>query len=138
MEPIVYVAGGAIVVGVVVAVIIYEHKKTKLRRSQLLEECFGKPVHVNKLSLAEVRDWIKAREHHLGNGAKAAVLEANEGVLKSVGKQLDIGTGVDKFLILVIVDGNNQITESTLVKYDELDKGLKELLGEQGAVVVEN
>lgn len=138
METVVYVAGGALVVGVVIAYIVHKHKKTKLHRSQLLEECFGKPMQTNRFSVSEVRDWIRVRENLLkDDSCKAAVLKANENVLKSVGTQLDIGTGLENFMILVIIDGNSKIIESTLVKYDELDKDLKNLLGEQGIVVIE-
>jgi len=137
MEPFVYVAGGAIVVGVVIAAIVIKHKKTNMRSSQLLEECFGKPMQTNELSLSEVHKWIKSREHLLTSGAKAAVLKANEDVLKSVGKKLDIGTGNDHFIIMAIID-NNQIIESTLVKYDKLDNDINDLLGDQGIVIIES
>jgi hypothetical protein len=87
--------------------------------------------------MEEVRDWIKAREESLKNGAKAVVLKVNKDTLKQIGKDLDIKDGDKKNLVLAIIDKDSKdITESLLVKYETLDKKLEDALAKGNGVLV--
>lgn len=80
-------------------------------------------MYTSSFSLNEVRDWIKARQDKLENGAKAIILKANSETLHKIGKDLDIGKGIENNLVIAIVDETNKsISDSVLVRYESLDE----------------
>lgn len=133
------VAGG-IALGIIIEKLIVQMKENqRIERSKILESCFGEPMYTNSFSMEEVKEWIKGREDKLKAGAKAVVLKANKNTLKEIGKTLDIGEGLDKNIIIAIVDESNQsIEESILIKYERLDDILENALAKgDGVLVVE-
>jgi hypothetical protein len=130
--------GGGVVIGIIIDRLLIQAKSTReQKRTNILEYAFGEPMVASSFSLAEVRDWITARKDSLQGGAKAAVLKANAEALKAFGKELDIGTGLDNYIVLAIVDTtSNEISESALVKYDKLDERLETSLAKGNGVLI--
>lgn len=129
---------GGIAIGIIldrIAVAVMENRK--LEKEKILERCFGEPMYTSSFSMSEVRDWIKARESLLQNGAKAIVLKANSETLRRIGKDLDIGNNLKNNIIIAIVDeASKNISDSVLVKYETLDAKLEEALSNGNGVLV--
>ena len=129
---------GGIAVGIIldrIAIAIKENQK--LKKEKILESCFGEPMYTNTFSMSEVRDWIKARESLLQNGAKAIVLKANSETLHRIGKDLDIGNNLKNNIVIAIVDeASKNISDSVLIKYETLDAKLEETLRKGNGVLV--
>ena len=104
-------------------------------RTDALRACFGEPMSATTLTFAEVKDWIQARKDQLTNDAKAAVVNVDEHTMKSLGKNLDM-RGIENYLVLVIMTGSKQITDSLLVKYEKLDQELKNALAKGNGILV--
>ncbi len=133
------VAGG-VAIGIIIAKIVMQMKENqKLERKKILENCFGAPMYTNYFSMSEVREWIKGREDKLKTGAKAVILKVNRDTLQKIGKDLDIGEGIDDNIIIAIVnETNNDIEDSILVKYEKLDEALENALSKgDGVLIVE-
>lgn len=129
---------GGIALGIIldrIIVTIIENKK--LEKEKILERCFGEPMCTSVFSMNEVKDWIKARESLLQNGAKAIVLKANSETLKRIGKDLDIGNNLKNNMVIAIVDeAGKSISDSVLIKYETLDVKLEEALSKGNGVLV--
>lgn len=129
---------GGIAIGIIldrIAVAVMENRR--LEKEKILERCFGEPMYTNTFSMGEVRDWIKARESLLQNGAKAVVLKANSETLHRIGKDLDIGNSLKNNIVIAIVDEiSKDISESVLIKYETLDEKLEEALSRGNGVLV--
>ena len=134
------IAVGAAVGGIVHKMIVQAEKNKKSERAKLLENCFGEPMYTNTLSMTEVKDWIKAREEKIKSGSKAVVMKVNETTLRNIGKDLDIGDGVDNNIVIAIVNSaTKEIDDSTLIKYEKLDSNLESALSKgNGVLVVES
>ena len=129
---------GGIALGIVLdRIVITIAENRKLEKEKILERCFGEPMYTSSFSMSEVRDWIKAREEKLQNGAKAIVLRANSDTLQRIGKDLDIGSNLKNNIVIAIVDETNKnISDSVLVKYETLDAKLEEALNKGNGVLV--
>ncbi len=129
---------GGIAIGIIldrIAVAVMENRK--LEKEKILERCFGEPMYTSSFSMSEVRDWIKARDSLLQNGAKAIVLKANSETLRRIGKDLDIGNNLKNNIVIAIVDeASKNISDSVLVKYETLDAKLEEALSNGNGVLV--
>lgn len=131
---------GGIAIGIVLdRIILMVMENQRLEKEKILEKCFGEPMYTNTFSMGEVRDWIKARESLLKNGAKAIVLKVNSETLRQIGKELDIGSNLKNNIVIAIVDETSKnITDSVLIKYEALDLKLEEALNNgRGVLVVE-
>ena len=131
---------GGIALGVIIdrmVIAIAENKKDE--KEKIVGNCFGERMYTSSFSLNEVRDWIKARQDKLENGAKAIILKANSETLHKIGKDLDIGKGIENNLVIAIVDETNKsISDSVLVRYESLDEKLEHALNNgKGVLVVE-
>lgn len=129
---------GGILVGVIAEKLVQKMKENqKIEHTKLLEECFGEPIYASTFSLVEVRDWIKERQEIIQNGSKAIVLKVNEDTLTSIGKDLDIGNSLVNFLVIAIMNTETkEISDSLLVKYEELDQALEQALSKGNGVLV--
>ena len=133
---------GGVAVGIAAGLIIYkiiEQSKTVRQEdsSKILENCFGSPMYASTFSISEVKDWLKNREDLINNGSKAVILKANAQTLKNIGKDLDIGDGAEKNLIIAITDEvNKAVKDSVLVKYDKLDEKLESALNAGNGILV--
>lgn len=129
---------GGIAIGIILdRIMIAIEKNRKQEKEQILEECFGEPMYASTFSMSEVRDWIKAREFLLQNGAKAIVLRANSETLHKIGKDLDVGNNLKNNIVIAIVDeASKKISDSVLVKYETLDAKLEEVLNNGNGVLV--
>lgn len=107
-------------------------------QEEMLKKCFGDPMHVDKFTLDQAKNWIKARESAIRNGAKALVLKVNKDTMKSLGEKWIPETEIDNFLVVAIVDVNNKdVGDTLLIKYNELDENLEKLLEKgDGTLVV--
>jgi hypothetical protein len=115
---------------------LFKTERTK-SREKVLSEYFGSPIFASTFSLKDVKDWINARSDKIAVGAKVIVLKANDETLKSLGKELNIGSGVAKIIILAVVDEEKKdIIESSLVKYETLDDKLDGSLAKGNGVLV--
>ena len=115
--------------------------KSVISETEILEECLGTPIYASKLSLSEVRDWVKENEEYLDKGAKAIVLEANVETLRIMSRQYNvIFEDNKKFLILAIIKEKDNktkkasIKKSALIKYDEVDDKLRRALANGNGV----
>lgn len=135
-----FVAG--IVVGILIAKALEQSKTDKVvNKEKLLEECFGEHMYVGTFSLPQARDWIKVRQENLNRGAKALVMKITPESLKKLGQDIQniqISSDMDNYLVIAIVNSATQeMEDSILVKYDELDERLEELLAKgDGTLVV--
>lgn len=129
---------GGIALGVIIdRMLIAVAENKKVEKEKILESCFGEPMYTSSFSLNEVRDWIKIREDKLQNGAKAIILKANSETLRKIGKDLDIGNGIENNLVIAIVDENSKsISDSVLVRYESLDEKLEQALNNGNGVLV--
>ena len=131
---------GGIVVGVLVDRIVLQLQENKrIERTKILEKCFGAPMYTSVFSMNEARDWIKVREEKLKSGAKAVILKATAETLQNIGKDLDIGTGIENNIVLAIVNQTTKdIEDSVLIRYETLDNALESALEKgKGILVVE-
>lgn len=120
-------------------IIQYIKNNQQLKYTKVLEDCFGEPMFTNTLSVSDVRDWSRAREDMLKTGHKIVVMRAIPDQLKELGKELNIGKGIDNYLIMAVVnEESKEIAESMLVKYERLDDGLNDQLNKgNGSMVIE-
>lgn len=138
----VLVAAGGIAVGAAVGIVVHKmivqaEKNKKAERAKLLEECFGEPMYTNTLAMSEVRDWIKARGEKIKSGSKAVVMKVNKTTLRSIGRELDIGDGIDDNIVIAIINTETkEIDDSALVKYEKLDENLEIALNKGNGVLV--
>ena len=130
-------------VGVVAGILItkaMEQSQTNkvVDKEKLLEECFGEHMYVGTFSLAQARDWIKARQENINRGAKALVLKITPEALQKLGKNIQISLDMDNYLAIAVINSiTKEMEDSILVKYDELDEQLEELLAKgDGTLVV--
>lgn len=129
--------GGAVLGIILDRMVIAYSENQKIEKEKILETCFGEPMYTSMFSINEVRDWIKVRESLLQNGAKAIVLKVNSETMKTIGKDLDIGNGLENNLVIAIVDESNEnIADSVLVRYETLDGKLEEALSKGNGVLV--
>ena len=129
-----------VALGIVIdRIILYFKSNQELKYSKVLEDCFGEPMYTNTFAISDVRDWSKAREEQLKEGHKIVVLKAVPELLKDIGKELEIGSGLDNYLVMALVnEENKEIVDSLLVKYEKLDTMLEEQLKKgDGSMVVE-
>lgn len=104
-------------------------------RTDALRACFGEPVSATRFTLQEVKEWIHVRKDQLVGDTKAAVVKVDGNTMKSLGKDLDT-RGVENYLVLAIMAGDKQITDSLLVKYEKLDQELEDTLAKGNGVLV--
>ena len=139
MNPTIILGGvGCVALGVVLDR-IYLHMKSEkaVSRTKVLEECFGAPMYTKTLSTTEVRDWVNTRQGLLTE-SKVIVLKVNDETLKNIGKNLNLGGEAENMIIMAIVgESNNEIKESALIKYEQLEDDLEKLLGNDGFLVIE-
>ncbi|MBR0034276.1 MAG: hypothetical protein IJP54_01250 [Synergistaceae bacterium] len=106
----------------------------------ILKRLFGSPVYAVKFGLHDVREWLSPRNNQLKNGTQAVVFKVNSTALrmfinesKRLGLNFDDHERIGKFLVIVIYDDSRQAyTDSLLVKYQDLDKQLDDLLASSG------
>ncbi len=111
----------------------------------MLTDIFGKPMFAAIFTLAEARDWIKARQEKLKSGNKAVVLKINANSLEMFWQELrkiniNINSKDEQFLVVTIINtnSNDDIIDSLLVKYKKLDEKLESLLSRSnGKFIVE-
>lgn len=129
---------GGIALGIILdRIIVTVMENKKIEKEKILEKCFGEPMYTSTFSMSEVRDWIKARESLLQDGAKAIVLKANSETLRRIGKDLDIGNNLKNNIVIAIVDeAGKNISDSVLIKYETLDGKLEEALSYGNGVLV--
>ena len=132
----------AIVIGFILGFIAYKiwSKPKLLSKEKVLTHCFGEITYVKTFSLSEARDWIKARKNMLEDGGKASVIKVTNKNLSMLVNELkefklNFDTG-DKYLVLVVVK-DDEIKDSSLIKYENLNVNLEDALGSDGNFVVE-
>ena len=128
-----------IAIGVIIDRIIQCIKENqKLKYTKVLEDCFGEPMFTNSFGISDVRDWSKAREELLNANHKIVVMKALPSIIKDFVDGLEIGKGLDNYLIMAVVNEENKtISESMLIKYEKLDAMLEEQLNKgNGSMVV--
>lgn len=132
---ITFAAGAAI--GVALEKFVFAKMKADgiQSRTDALRSCFGEPMSATMLTFAEVKEWIQARKNQLVDNAKAAVVKVDENTMKSLGKDLDT-RGVENYIVLVVMTGDKQISDSLLVKYEKLDQELEGALAKGNGILV--
>lgn len=132
---ITFAAGAAI--GVALEKFVFAKMKADgiQSRTDALRSCFGEPMSTTTLTFSEVKEWIQARKDQLVDDAKAAVVKVDENTMKSLGKDLDT-RGVENYIVLVVMTGDKQISDSLLVKYEKLDQELEGALAKGNGILV--
>lgn len=106
-------------------------------KTKILEECFGEPMCTNTFTIDEAKEWITVRKEHLENGAKAVIMKINDNTLKSLGKELNIGSEIGNMMIVAIMNTqSSHIIDSVLIKYETLDQNLEKMLAKGNGVLV--
>lgn len=104
------------------------HRKT-------LEETFGEPMHTGTFTLSEATTWLKA---HFRDGCEGVIVRTDCAALKKFAPNLNLGESEETYLVMIILDkASNVMRDSVLVKFEALDSGLKEALGNEGMLVIE-
>ena len=126
-----------VAIGVVLEKFVFAKMKEKgiQNRTDALRNAFGEPVSATKLTYTEVKEWIQARKELLIGDAKAAVVKVDKNTMKTLGQDLDT-RGVEKYLVLVIMTGDKEISDSLLIKYEQLDQDLEDVLAKGNGVLV--
>lgn len=128
-----------IVAGILIAKAMEQAQNGKIiDKEKLLEDAFGEHITLSTFSLTQAKDWIKAHKDSLDNGAKALVLKITPKALKDLNIDVEISNDMDNYLAIAVVNmATNKMEDSILVKYDELDDKLEELLAKgDGTLVV--
>jgi len=114
-------------------------KKFKLDEQKVLENIFGETVYARTFTIGEARDWIKARKNLLEQGGKALILKVSNKALNMLGHELELNFDKEneKYLVIAIIQNDENIVASTLIKYDKLNANLEDALAESGSLVVE-
>ena len=116
-------------------------EQPKVNIEKILADIFGEPVYATNFSLREARDWVRARQHELKAGSKAVLCKVNSKTMHMFGqelKTLNVDIDAEKFLVVAIVNINNNFSDTLLVKYDKLTSNLEEALSDgDGTLVVE-
>jgi hypothetical protein len=132
----------SVAAGVVIAIIMAKLKQhsedASIDKEKILEECFGDHMYAEKFSLGQARDWIKLHQDKLNSGAKALVMKITPDSLRKLNISANISEDMENYLTIAIVDSvKNQMEDSILIKYDELDEKLENLLAKgDGTLVV--
>lgn len=109
----------------------------KIKYSKVLEDCFGEPMFTNSFGISDVRDWSKAREELLNSNHKIVVMKALPDLIKEFVDGLEIGKGLENYLIMAVVsEENKDIVDSMLVKYEKLDDALESHLSKSNGTMV--
>ena len=104
-------------------------------RSKILEQTFGEPMHTGTFTLSEATVWLKS---HIQDGCQGVILRADCASLKTYAPKLDLGRGLENYLVMAVVDkAANAMREHVLVKFETLDENLEEALGSEGTLVIE-
>lgn len=130
-------AGTAIVI-ILLALLIKKLKEMQdIKSENVLVQCFGEPTYSNKFTLNQVREWLKTRSELISRGCKALVLKANRETLKTIDKDVNIGSDVDNYIVIAIINQTSRsIEDSVLVKYESLENSLEELLAKGNGTLV--
>lgn len=128
---------GGVAVGIIVEKIVSAIKNNGGDKAKALEECFGEPMHTDKFTVSEAKEWISARQDLLDQDTKAVIMKINSDTLKSIGKDIQIGSTIKDTLLVAIVDTvNNEVKDAVLIKYQMLDTQLEQLLSKGNGVLV--
>ena len=104
-------------------------------RVKILEETFGEPMHTGTFTLGEAVTWMKS---HFSEGCQGAIFRTDCAALKPYAPKLTTGKGLENYLVMATVDKvSKTIRDCVLVKFDVLDSGLEDALGDEGALVIE-
>jgi len=122
-------AAGLVAGIIVTKAVIMSKENNIVDKEKLLEECFGEHMYVSRFSLIQARDWIKMRQENIDRGAKALVMKITSETLKNLNKNVSISSDMNNYLAIAVVNSiSNKMEDSILVKYDQLDEKLEELL----------
>ena len=139
---VVAVTAGAVVLGVA-AYELYKtynayqrgHNGVATDRVKILEETFGEPMHTGTFTLGEAVTWMKS---HFSEGCQGAIFRTDCAGLKSYAPNLNLGKEEENYLVMAIVDeASKTMRDRVLVKFDVLDSGLEDALGDEGMLVIE-
>ena len=119
-----------IVIGVIANRALESAKENKvIDKEKLLEESFGEHVYASRFSLSQAKDWIKVRKDSIDNGSKALILKLTSQTLKDLSVEAEISDDAENYIVIAIVETTSgEVEDTLLVKYDELDEKLEELL----------
>ena len=104
-------------------------------RVKILKGTFGEPVYTGTFTLNEAVTWLKS---HLHDGCNGVIFRTDCAELKSYAPNLNMGKDVGNYLVMAIVDkASKAMRDCVLVKFDVLDSGLEDELGDEGMLVIE-
>ena len=104
-------------------------------RGKTLEEAFGEPMHTGTFTLSEATTWLKS---HFREGCEGVIVRTDCAALKKFAPNLNLGEADETYLVMIILDKVSKVMrDSVLVKFEALDSGLKEALGDEGMLVIE-
>lgn len=130
-------ATAAVVIGIIIANAIKNSKNSEIiDEEKLLEDCFGEHMYVSMFTLLQAKDWIKVRKENIEKGSKALIMKITTKTLKELNINAEINMDIDNYLTIAMVN-NGQMEDSILIKYEELDSKLEEMLAKgDGTLVV--
>ncbi len=130
-------ATAAVVIGIIIANAIKNSKNSEvIDEEKLLEDCFGEHMYVSTFTLSQAKDWIKVRKESIEKGSKALIMKITPQTLKELNINAEINMDTDNYLTIAMVN-NGQMEDSILIKYEELDSRLEEMLAKgDGTLVV--
>ena len=130
-------ATAAVVIGIIIANAIKNSKNSEIiDEEKILEDCFGEHMYVSMFTLLQAKDWIKVRKENIEKGSKALIMKITTKTLKELNINAEINMDIDNYLTIAMVN-NGQMEDSILIKYEELDSKLEEMLAKgDGTLVV--
>ncbi len=130
-------ATAAVVIGIIIAHALKKSGNNEvIDTEKLLEECFGEHMYVGMFTLSQAKDWIKVRKESIEKGSKALVMKITPETLKELNINAQVNMDTSNYLTIAIVN-NGQMEDSILIKYEELDSKLEEILAKgDGTLVV--
>ena len=137
-------AVGGITVGFI-AGIFFEKLLKKLEEKRIIEstkllvECFGEPMYSSTFNIEDVTTWVEGIKDKLVDGNKVAVIRTSKKLIEKYCNNIHISQDIENYLIMTIVSSNQEMNESILVKFDNLDPKLSDLLDKgDGILIVED
>ena len=96
-------------------------------------------MYSSTFNIEDVTTWVEGIKDKLVDGNKVAVIRTSKKLIEKYCNNIHISQDIENYLIMTIVSSNQEMNESILVKFDNLDPKLSDLLDKgDGILIVED